>query len=144
MPRLDIDARTRIISLFNRGYSVSSISRRLTEENVDVSVRAIYHLVQKYRTKGVINDLPRRKRSRILSQQMRQFIDEELRKDDELTSTRIKEMLTEKWPDIVVSTTTIIRERRQLGWVCTRPHYCQLLQEVCISWARSKLNLTHQ
>ena len=144
MPRLDIDARTRIISLFNRGYSVSSISHRLTEENVDVSVRAIYHLVQKYHTKGVINDLPRRKRSRILSQQMRQFIDEELRKDDELTSTRIKEMLTEKWPDIVVSTTTIKRERRQLGWVCTRPHYCQLLREVCISWARSKLNLTHQ
>lgn len=142
MPRLDIDARTRIISLFNRGHSVS-ISRRLTEQNVDVSVRVIYHLVQKYRTKGVINDLSRRKRSHILSQQMRQFIDEELRKDDELILTRIKEMLTEKWPDIVVST-TIKRERRQLGWVCTKPHYCQLLREVCISWARSKLNLTHQ
>ena len=91
--------------------TTDSISRRLTEENVDVSVRTIYHLVQKYRTKGVINDLPRRKRLRILSQQMRQFIDEELHKDDELTSTRIKEMLTEKWPDIVVSTTTIKRER---------------------------------
>lgn len=132
MPRLDIDARARIISLFNREYSVSSISRRLTEENVDVSVRAIFHLVQKYRTKGIIKDLPRRKKLPILSQQMRQFIDEELQKNDELTSTKIKEMLAEKWPDIVVSTTTIKRERRQLGWVCTRPHYCQLLREVCI------------
>ena len=130
MPRLSIDARARIISLFSLGYSVPSISRRLTEENVDVSVRAIYHLVEKYRSKGTIKDLPRRKRSCILSQGMRQFIDEEMQKNDELTSTKIKEMFAEKWPDIVVSTTTIKRERRQLGWVCTRPHYCQLLREV--------------
>ena len=137
MPRLSIDARDRIISLFKRGYSVPFISRRLTEENVDVSVRAIYHLVEKYRTKGIVKDLPRRKRPRILSQQMRQFIDEELQKNDELTSTRIKEMLAEKWPDVVVSTTTIKRERQQLGWVCTRPHYCQLLREVCVTWVES-------
>ena len=111
MPRLNIDARARMISLFSLGYSVPSISRRLTEENVDVSVRAIYHLVEKYRSKGTIKDLPRRKRSCILSQGMRQFIDEEMQKNDELTSTKIKEMFTEKWPDIVVSTTTIKRER---------------------------------
>ena len=43
MPRLSIDARDRIISLFKRGYSVPFISRRLTEENVDVSVRAIVY-----------------------------------------------------------------------------------------------------
>ena len=132
MPRLSIDDRARIVSLFSRGYSVPCISRRLTEENVDVSVCAIYHLVEKYRTKGIIKDLPRRKRSCILSKGMRQFIDEELQKNDELTSTKIKEMLAERWPDVVISTTTIKRERRQLGWVCTRPHYCQLLREVCI------------
>lgn len=61
MPRLNIDARARIISLFLRGYSVPSISRRLTEEDVDVSVRAVYHLVEKYRTRGTIKDLPRQK-----------------------------------------------------------------------------------
>ena len=132
MPRLNVDARTRIISLYSRGYSVPCISRRLAEENVDVSVRAIYHLVDKWRTKGVIRDLPRWKRSCILSEEMRQFIDEELQKNDELTSTKIKEMLGEKWPDIIISKTTIKRERRLLGWVCTRPHYCQLLREVRI------------
>ena len=129
---MNVDARARIISLYSRGYSVPCISRRLAEENVDVSVRAIYYLVDKWRTKGVIRDLPRRKRSCILSEEMRQFIDEELQKNDELTSTKIKEMLGEKWPDIIISKTTIKRERRLLGWVCTRPHYCQLLREVRI------------
>ena len=80
MPKLNIDARGRIISLYSRGYSVPSISCRLTEENVDVSVHAIYHLVDKWRTKGIINDLPQQKRSCILSEEMRRFIDEELQK----------------------------------------------------------------
>lgn len=54
---------------------------------------------------------------------MRQFIDE-LQKNDELTSTKIKEMLEERWPDVVISTTTI--NDSLVG--CT--HYCQLLREV--------------
>ena len=146
MPRLTIDA---IISLLSRVYSVPSISRRLTEENVSVSVHAIYYLADKWRTKGAIKDLHRWKRSCILSEEMRRFIDEELQKNDELTSTKIKEMLGEKWPDVIVSKTTIKRERRQLGWVCTRPHYCQFLREVSIisinnpkisKWGQTKRN----
>ena len=93
MPRLNIDARARIISLSSRGYSVPCISRRLTEENFDVSVRVIIHLVDKWHTKGIIKDLPRRKQLCILSEKMRRFINEELQKNDELTSTKIKRCL---------------------------------------------------
>ena len=57
MPRLSIDARACIILLSSRGYSVPCISCRLTEENVDVSVCMIYHLVDKWCTKGIIKDL---------------------------------------------------------------------------------------
>ena len=62
---------------------------------------------------------------------MKIFI-EELTKNDELTSTAIKASLTQKWPDLRVSTSTIKHVQRQIGRVCTRPHYCQLLREVCI------------
>ena len=62
---------------------------------------------------------------------MKIFI-EELTKKDELTSTAIKASLAQKWPDLNVSTSTIKRVRQQIGWVCTRPHYCQLLREVRI------------
>ena len=76
------------------------------------------------------SDLPRQKRRRILTNEMLQFIEAEMRNDDELTSTKLKEKLEDKWKDVKVSKTTIKRERRNLGWVCTRPHYCQLLREV--------------
>ena len=65
-----------------------------------------------------------------MSDEIRKFIDDQLRIDDELTSTKLKKMIEERWTEVDVSTTTIKRERRRLGWVCTRPHYCQLLREV--------------
>lgn len=131
MPRLSIKARRRIVSLHSLGYPVLSIIQRLEEENVVVSKRAIYHLLEKFRLKGVVIDLPKRKKARILTEQMKQFIEEELQKNDELTSTAIKASLIRKWPDLRVSAPTVKRVRREMGWVCTRPHYCQLLHEVC-------------
>ena len=61
---------------------------------------------------------------------MEAFIEEELKRNDELTSTAINASLVRKWPNLRVSTSTIKRVRREIGWVCTRPHYCQLLREV--------------
>ena len=61
---------------------------------------------------------------------MKALIEEELKKNDELTSSGIKRLLTERWPDLQVSVPTIKRVRKEMGWVCTRPHYCQLLREV--------------
>ena len=131
MPRLSIEARKRIVSLYSHGYSVQFIFQRLEEENVSVSKRAVYNLVKKYQLKGVVKDLPRGKKTRILTVEMINFIEDELQKNDELTSTAIKASLIRKWPDLRVSGATIRRVRREMGWVCTRPHYCQLLREVC-------------
>ena len=130
MPRLSIEARRRVVSLHCIGYSVSSISERLQQENVEVSKRSIYNLVKKFRLKGVFRDLSRQKKARILTKEMEAFIEEELKKNDELTSTAINTLLIRKWPDLKVSTSTIKRVRREIGWVCTRPHYCQLIREV--------------
>ena len=130
MPRLSIEARRRIVLLYSCGCSVPSIVQRLEQEDVEVSKRAVYDLVKKFRLKGVVKDLPRRKKARILTYEMKMFIEEELQKNDELTSTAINTSLIRKWPDLRVSVSTIKRVRREMGWVCTRPHYCQLLREV--------------
>ena len=130
MPRLSIEARRRIVSLVSGGFTVPSIAQRLEEEKVVVSKRAVYDLVKKFRLKGVIKDLPRRRKARILTEEMKLFIEEEL-KNDELTSTAINASLIRKWLDLKVSPSTIKRVRQEMGWVCTRPHYCQLLREVC-------------
>ena len=130
MPRLSIESRKRIVSLHSCGFSVPSIVQRLKQEKVAVSQRAVYNLVEKFRLKGVVKDLPRRKKGSILTEEMKIFIEEELTKNDELTSTAIKASMIQKWPDLRVSTSTIKRVRYKMGWVCTRPHYCQLLREV--------------
>ena len=67
MPRLSIEARRRIVSLYSCGYSVPVIVQRLEQEDVKVSKRAVYDLVKKFRLKGVVKDLPRRKKARILT-----------------------------------------------------------------------------
>jgi len=65
---------------------------------------------------GTVKNLPRRKSGKILSDDMRQFIDDEMGKDDEVTSTKLKEMIEGKWTQVKVSLATIKQERQQLGW----------------------------
>ena len=57
----------------------------MEEEKVVASKRAIYDLVKKFRLKGVIKNLPRQRKARILTKEMKLFIEEELKKNDELT-----------------------------------------------------------
>ena len=111
MPRLTIEAKRRVISLHSVGYSVSTIFRRLEQENVQISKRAIYNLVEKFRHEGVVRDLPRRKKAWILSKEMEAFIEEELKRNDKLTSTAINASLVRKWPNLRVSASTIKRVR---------------------------------
>ena len=132
--RLSIEARRRVASLYSSGYSIKTISQRLDQEGVEVSKRALYNLVKKYSLKGTVKDLPRRKRCCILTSEMKSFIEQELQKNDELTSTSINALLLRKWPDLKVSNSTIKRARREMGWVCTKPHYCQLLREVHVCY----------
>jgi len=61
MPRLSLDARNRVISLYSQGYTVPDIYDRFVEEKVEISIRAIYNLVRKHQTTGSVKDLPRRK-----------------------------------------------------------------------------------
>ena len=58
------------------------IVQLLEQEDVKVSKRAVYDLVKKFRLKGIVKDLPRRKRARILTGEMKKFLEEELQKND--------------------------------------------------------------
>ena len=103
MPQLTIEARRRIISLHSVGYSVSTVFRRLEQENVQISKRAIYKLVEKFCHKGVVRDLPKRKKAKILGKEMEAFIEEKLKRNDKLMSTAINASLVRKWPNLRVS-----------------------------------------
>ena len=57
------------------------IVQRLEQEDVKVSKHAVYDLVKKFRLKGIVKDLPRRKKARILTGEMKKFFEEELQKN---------------------------------------------------------------
>ena len=65
-----------------------------------------------------------------IKEEMQKLIEEELNKNDELTSSSIQTLLSSRSPDLQVSITTIKRTRKEMEWVYTRPHYCQLLHDV--------------
>jgi len=84
MPCLSYDARRRVIALHEAGYPVLDISKRLEAERVVVTPRALYNLVNKYHLKGTIRDLPRLKMPQILTDDMKRFMEDNLKANDEV------------------------------------------------------------
>ena len=53
-------------------------------------------------------------------------------------------MLEERWPDLQVSLSTIKRARKyDLGWIRTRPKYCQLIRvanvQARLAWCQERI-----
>ena len=93
MGRLSVHDRLRIITLFSRGHSISSIRKMFLEENISISLQGIYNLVEKFREKGTIVDLPHQRRRRKITQEMQRLVEQEMSKNDELTSRKMKTLL---------------------------------------------------
>lgn len=129
MPRLQVSTRMRVIVLSRLGYSLRDIQHRLSEEGTTVTLRSLQRLCDKFQRKHTIQDLPRTK-PRLLTTEMLPTMENCLRNDDELTARKLKEKLSENFegfPEVSIS--TIKQNHRERGWVCTCPHYCQLIRE---------------
>ena len=138
MARLSLESRSRVITFFSMSYTALQIQRQLREERTAVSCQTIYNLLRKFRENNTINNLPER-RPRKITAEMKTMIEEAYNGNDELTSTGLKRLLSERWPDLQVSIPTIKPIQKEMGWVCTRPHYCQLLRPVskaCVKFNR--------
>ena len=49
-----------------------------------------------------------------------------MEENDECTATQLHMLLLNKWSNLDID--TIKRERRLLGWVASKPKYCQLVR----------------
>ena len=130
MVRLSNETRRRVITLHSKGDSVADIRRRLQQENISISRQALYNLINKFRMGTLVVDGQPRGRKRKITKEMESVIEDALRSNDEITSTGLRSLLDSRWPELQVLIPTIKCVRKEMGWVCTRPHYCQLLQPV--------------
>ena len=129
MGRLTIETRQRVVMLWRSGWKIRDIHRRLREEGTSISETSLYLLVSKFAKTGLVRDIKRSPRPSILSQEHYEFIDSAMEKNDELTAYTLLNKLKEEYPDLHLSISTVRRARKDLGWVSTRPKYCQLIRE---------------
>ena len=106
-------------------------------------------LINKFQHHHTIRDLPRRAKPKKLSEEMTTLMDNMLRNNDEMTSRQIRSRLVEEFQSLNrVSLSTVKRARQVKGWVCTRPHYCQLIREVNKvkrkEWCQQKIEMKEE
>ena len=130
MPRLSMETRKRVVILRKKGYSVDNIRTRQAEEQIFVSKMALCALMKKYEKHVSIRNLPKPKPPHILNFDQVKFIDDSLAENDEMTARQLQTAVVKKWPNVKVSISTMKRMRQSLGWVATRPKYCQLVRQV--------------
>ena len=129
MPRLTIADRQRVIHLFKDGYKHGHIKARLEEEGIKISRVALFALLKKHRDMGRVEDRPRARVPKLLSDAHYLFIDRALEQNDELTTAKLYDRLIDDFLTLSVSKATVKRARRELGWITSAPKYCQLIRD---------------
>ena len=116
----------------------------MSEEDVDISLSALYRLLKKEELYGFVMDRPRLCMRKKLNSEQVQYINKCMEENDECTATQLHMLLLNKWPNLEVSIDTIKREKRLLGWVASKPKHCQLVRganmEKRLEWCREMIS----
>ena len=127
MPKFSSYVRTRIELLHNQGLHPAGILKTLKGEGLIVSLSGITRMIKKLHLTGSVANLPCSVRPRKLSVEARAFIDQQMCKNDEMTSAKIQKKLAKR--GISVSSSKVQRSRKQQGWTLQRTAYCQLIRD---------------
>ena len=107
LPKISNYTRTRIELLYNQGFHPAGIFKTLKSEGLQVSLSGITRLIKKLRLTGSAANLPRLGRPKKLSVEARAFRDQQMRRNDETTSAKIRKKLAKR--GILVSSSTVRR-----------------------------------
>ena len=119
--------KLRILSMHWQGYKVSKIVDYLVlEDEIIVSKQSVRLLLKRFKERGTIARKAGSGLTLKLSPTILQMIESAMREDDETTATQLQAKLAAE--GVYVSLTTIVRNRRQLGWIYRGSAYCQLIR----------------
>ena len=119
--------KLRILSMHWQGYKVSKIVDYLVlEDEIIVSKQSVCLLLKRFKERGTIARKAGSGLTLKLSPTILQMIESAMREDDETTATQLQAKLAAE--GVYVSLTTILRNRRQLGWIYQGSAYCQLIR----------------
>lgn len=134
--------KLRILSLHLQGYKISGIADALVlEDETVISKQSIRLFLKRFRERGTIARKPGSGLTLKLSPAILQIIEQAMQEDDETTATQLQAKLASY--NVHVSLSTILRNRRQMGWVYRGSAYCQLIRNVNkqkrLEWAQEYL-----
>lgn len=153
MGRTPEHVKIRIVSLSSKSKSINAIVRQLQDEGIKIRRQTVARIIKRYNEEGSLADKPASGRKPILTLEQMTFIDEKMEANDELTAVgkNLIEMITVVRETIYsnrfqftisglqkllyselgvhLSTATIKRARKKLGWRKCGPRYCQIVRE---------------
>ena len=114
----------------------------MLEDEIVVSKQSICLFLKCFKERGTIARKCGSGLSIRLSPTLLQIIESAMRNNDETIATQLQGLLASH--NVYVSLSTILRHRRQLGWVYRGSAYCQLIQNVNkqkqLEWAHEHLH----
>ena len=120
-------AKQRVIFYHQRGYKAPTIAQLLREEGIIVTRVGVYKFLIRYRDTGTLQRKEGSGPPRKITTEVREVVEQEMQRDDETTAYQLHKILTDK--EILISKSTIIRCRTELGWTFRSSAYCQLIRE---------------
>jgi len=134
--------KRRILHHYQQGLRPPTIYKLLKQEKINTTRAGIAKFINKFERTGLIARTPGSGRPTKITEEMRAFVEERMREDDETTAIQLHALLKSKGYQI--STKTILRCRTELGWTFRGSVYCQLIREPNkakrLDWAQQYLN----
>ena len=120
--------KKRIVYYYERGYRAPTIACLLLKEDIKASWVGIAKLIRKYSKTRTIVRRPGSGRPTVITPEIKTFVEEKMREDDETTSEQLHRSLISCGFRILKK--TILRCRTEdLGWTFRGSAYCQLIRE---------------
>lgn len=118
--------RQRILCLRRLGKDCKDIVSTFESEGHRVSKSGVNKFIKRHRETGTLTRQPGTGAASKFTEEAQRLVEEQMEKDDETTLAELQAMLAKK--GIKVSTSTLHRWRKDLGWTSKGTRYCQMIR----------------
>ena len=122
--------KQRILVFYRFKKNCSQIIRCLAEVGYTVSKADVLKFLHHYRETGTIAHAPGTDQASKLTDQLREIIEDQMKKNDETTGLELQKLLKKEVKGFDASVSSILRWRNDLGWTAKGTKYCQMIREV--------------
>ena len=120
--------KQRILHFYLKEYRAPTIYQiQYFKEGIKCSRRIVSNFLQHFETTGLLTRKPGSGRPSKITRQVKEFVEQKMREDNETTVHQLHKMLRDAGYEISLS--TILRCLTSLGWTFRGSAYCQTIRE---------------